>query len=901
MLIGRETETAGLGRLLEAARGGTSGALLLRGEAGIGKTALLEEAAAAAEGFVVLRATGIESEAELPYAALHQLLRPLEDRIEHLAGPQASALGCALGLLSERDTDRFLVGVGTLTLMADAAEEQPVLAILDDAAWFDQESGHALGFAARRLQAEGVVLLFAVRDEPGRQFALPGVAEMRIERLAEEPARTLLAARYGDGLDGSRRDDVLHRAAGNPLALLELARDGTTASGPEQAFGERVLELPASTQELLLIAAADATRSLAVIGQAARDLGLDAAALEPAETAGLVHVAHGTFEFRHPLVRSAVYNGAPFGARARVHLALAGALTADEDADRRAWHRASAVLGTDDKAAGDLECTADRAQARAGHAAASAALERSAELTADGGVRTRRLVAAARAAGMAGENERALALVNRVGTLADPGDVALVALIRAASAMHRTSPRECLDWCMRALEAGHEAAPAVALQAAIIATEACAQGRLWERLPDLRALVEVTRAETDDERAALATARGFCAFAADDFDVAFPALERALVLGAESDDPLTLLHAAWAAAYTGDLVQPAALAARAERAARATGALAALSVILTTRATWENAAGRYAAGESAAIESLALAKETGQDGLAAVNLAMLALADAVRGNEASCRERAAEAIAAGEAWDNCHPVSAATAALGILELGMGRPAEAVTRLRAVFEEGHMTYRHTVVDDLIEAAVRAGQPDDALDPLAAWQRWVRHSGLVVGEIVIARARAFLAPPEDADERFLEALAAHERVPWPFVHARTELAYGEFLRRARRKTDARVQLRSALARFEALDATPWADRAAAELRATGETARKRDPSTLPQLTPQELQIARLVAEGGRNREIAARLFLSPKTVEYHLRKVFQKLDIASRNDLIRLFGGGQAPSELVPAAP
>jgi DNA-binding CsgD family transcriptional regulator len=267
----------------------------------------------------------------------------------------------------------------------------------------------------------------------------------------------------------------------------------------------------------------------------------------------------------------------------------------------------------------------------------------------------------------------------------------------------------------------------------------------------------------------------------------------------------------------------------------------------------------------------------------------------------SCRERAAEAIALGEARDNCHPVSAASAALGVLELGLGRPAEALTRLQSVFVDGHMTYRYTVVDDLIEAAVRAGRPDDALDPLAAWQRWVQHSGLVIGDIVIARARAFLAHPEDADERFREALDAHERVPWPFVHARTELAYGEFLRRARRKTEARVQLRSALERFEALDAAPWADRAAAELRATGETARKRDPSTLAQLTPQELQIARLVAEGGRNREVAARLFLSPKTVEYHLRKVFQKLDITSRGDLVRLFSGGQAPPELLAAAP
>ena len=904
MLIGREAETARLGQLLAAARLGTSGALLLRGVAGIGKTALLAqaEAEAANEGFLVLRATGIESEEELPYATLHQLLRPLEDRIGGLAELQAQALRGALGLGEGRQSDRFLVGVGTLTLLADAAEHQPVLALLDDASWFDRASLDALSFTARRLHAEGVALLFAVRDEPDRRFVLPGVKELRVDPLDDADAQQLL----GNGVDARRRDEVIARAAGNPLALIELGRataNGTpVATGAEQAYVDRIRGLPDDTRSLLLLAAADTTTSLAVVGAAAAELGIDgAAALEPAETAGLVHASGGGIEFRHPLVRSAAYHTAPFAQRARAHLALAAVLTADEDADRRAWHRASAVLGADDNVATDLERTADRALARDGHAAASAALERAAQLTADGDARARRLVAAARTAGQGGDNDRALALIERVGWLTDPASVAVAALIRGVIALHRSEPRQAFDWCLKALTAGRDAVPAVALQAAVIATEACAQSRLWDRLAELRELVEGVQASTAEERSALAVARGFCAFAADDFDAAFPALEEALRIGAESEDPLTLLHAAWAAAYTSDLVQPAVLAARADRVARATGALGALSVILTTRATWELAAGRVAAGESAATESLALAQETGQEWLAAVNLAVLAQVDAVRGVEARCRERAAEAIAVGEASDNCHPVSAALHALGVLELGLGRPEEALGRLRAVFESGHMTFRYTVIDDLIEAAVRAGRPDDALDPLAAWQRWARHSRLAVGDVVIARARALLAEPADAEARFLEALVAHERVPWPLVHARTELAYGEFLRRARRKTDARVQLRSALARFEALGATPWADRAAAELRATGETARKRDVSTLAQLTPQELQIARLVAEGGRNREIAARLFLSPKTVEYHLRKVFQKLDIASRNDLIRLFAGGEAPPELVVAAP
>ena len=676
MLIGRETETAGLGELLNAARLGTSGALLLRGEAGIGKTALLEAAADAAEGFLVLRATGIESEAELPYSALHQLLRPLQDRIERLAEPQARALSGALGLAHEREADRFLVGAGTLTLLADAAEERPVLALLDDAAWFDHESGHALGFAARRLHAEGVVLLFAVRDEPDRPYALPGVPELRVERLAERFALELLRTRDGDGIDAGRRDDVVARAAGNPLALLELSSDGhgAGASGAEQAFAARVHALPEGTQELLLLAAADSTRSLAVVGEAARELGLDATALAPAETAGLVHAAHGTIEFRHPLVRSAAYHSAPFAARARAHLALAAVVRGDEDADHRAWHRAAAVLGTDDEVAGDLERTADRAHARGGHAAASAALERAGRLSADPAARARRLVAAADAAAMAGERQRALALLDRAGALSDPASAALAALIRGRIAMHRSSSRDAFESFMQALAAGHEAVPAVAQQAAIGAIEALAQGRVWDRLDELRALTGTIQAGTaPEERAALAVARGFIAFVAGDFDAAFPELHAGVELSADSADPITLMQGAWAAAFTSDLVQPSLLATRAERAARATGTLGALSGILATRATWDLSAARFAVAESSATESLALARETGQEGLAAVNLALLAHVDAVRGHEASCRARAAEAIALGEERDNCHPVSAAGLALGVLELGLRAP------------------------------------------------------------------------------------------------------------------------------------------------------------------------------------------------------------------------------------
>ena len=347
----------------------------------------------------------------------------------------------------------------------------------------------------------------------------------------------------------------------------------------------------------------------------------------------------------------------------------------------------------------------------------------------------------------------------------------------------------------------------------------------------------------------------------------------------------------------GDFARGIRLAGRAEQLARARGMMNPLSAILMGRAMWELGASRFAAAESTAAEALELAGEIGQEGVIAICTGLLARADAPRGREDDCRRRAADALALAAARSEAHPQSAAEAALAQLDLAMGRPADALVRLQGIFTTGHSLYRYAVIDDLVEAAAAAGRPDEALEAVAAWQRWLRHTDLPEGHAALARARALLAAPEDADARFNEAL---QRASWPFAQARTELAYGEFLRRGRRRTEARTQLRAALERFEALGAAPWAERAAGELRATGETARKRDASTLDQLTPQELQIARLVAEGGRNRDIAARLFLSPKTVEYHLRKVFQKLDIGARADLIRLVSSGDAAQELVGAA-
>ena len=443
-------------------------------------------------------------------------------------------------------------------------------------------------------------------------------------------------------------------------------------------------------------------------------------------------------------MRSAVYHSAPFAARARAHTALADVLDGEENADRRAWHHAAAVLGTDEDAAAELERTADRARTRGGYAAASAALERAGELTPAGGERC----APARRRppwrlAWPGTRGRSVAIVDRLGGVSDPALIAAIALTRGWEATDRGVPLEALDWFLETVRAGRHAAPEVAVQGAIRATEVAGQARVPERLAELRELIRDIPVTTDDARSALAVAEGFTAFAVQDFGETFPALSRAVALAEPSDDPLTLLHGAWAAAFASDLVQAIQLAARGERLARASGALSALATLLVSRAAWEVGAARFTAGESAAAEVLALTKETNQDGLAAIALALLAHVDAVRGREESCRRRAGEAIDIADRRGESQPRSAAELALAVLEIGLGRPAEALTRLQGVYSAGHAAYRYTVIDDLIEAATSAGRPDDALDALATWQHWTRHSGLVIGDVVLLRARALLA--------------------------------------------------------------------------------------------------------------------------------------------------------------
>jgi DNA-binding CsgD family transcriptional regulator len=905
MLYGRRAEREALDRLLADARRSRSGVLVVRGEAGVGKTALLDHAGTRADGMLVLRASGVESEAELPFAVLHQLLRPVLQLAGRLPEPQAAALRGALGLGPPGGDDRFLVSVAALGLLAEAAELQPVLCLVDDAQWLDRSSAEALRFAARRLEADPVALLLAARDGDLREFPAPGLPELHLQGLDPEPAAALLAG-AGTVLPAEVVGRLVERTGGNPLALLELPAsldpDQLAGRAPledvlpltarlEQTFGERVRRLSAPARTLLLVAAAEATGDPAVVLRATARLGVEAEALDEAEAAGLVQTGDGRLAFRHPLVRSAAYRTATFAARQAAHRALAEVLTGEDSADRRAWHRAAATVGPDEDAADELERSAERARRRGGPAAAAVALERAAELSGDGRERGRRLAAAATAAWLAGQADRAAALLDRAEPIAsDQRSQAEVAHLRGSIeasrgiAMHASAM----------LSAGSELAapldPSQALQMLLEASEVASYA--GDVTPTAELGRRAAAIPVDDKAGQFLSdlLQGMGRVAEGDAAAGGSLLRRAIALAGSLDDPRRLLWAGVAASFVGESDDGYALYARAVARARQEGAVGLLPRALEYLAVVEVAAGRYDAASASATEGLRLARDTGNDTSACRHLATLAHIAAVRGEEDACQAYAREALDRAGARGLGLPAMLASFALGMLELGLGRPAEALGWFQRLLAAGPGAgspfFAVYTVPDLVEAAVRGGQAEAAAAPLAAFEQLVTLAGTPDLLAQLARCRGLLGSDEGAAAHFEEALRRHQGQERPFDLARTELLYGEALRRARRRGEARSHLRSALATFERIGAAPWAERAGAELRATGETARKRDPSTLTQLTPQELQIVRLVGEGGTNREIGAQLFLSRRTVDYHLRNVFAKLGVSSRTELIRL---------------
>lgn len=913
MLYGRDSERSRLAELLDGARASRSASLVISGEPGVGKSALLENARDQAGDMRVLRGAGVESEAHLPFAALHQIVRPALEHLDDLAQPQADALRGALGLAAGGGEDRFLVSLAVLSLLAEAAEQRPVLCLIDDAQWLDDASADALVFAARRLEVERIVMLFAVREGEPRRFEARGLPELRLGGLDTEAAQMLLDRTPGAVLATDVRERLVVETGGNPLALLELSPALTEAqlSGAEpvltpipvstrveRAFLARVKRLPDDAQILMLVASADDSGDVGTVLRACAELGADAMALDGAQQAGLADVRGSHLELRHPLVRSAVYQAAPPSKRQAAHRALASVLDGEAEADRRAWHRAAASLEPDPSVGEELEQAALRARSRSGYAAASLAFERAAALTTDQQDRARRLTAAAENAWLGGRVERALTLLEAARPLVSaPIQRADIERFRGLIEMTRGVPA---DACGLLLRAATDVAPLDGERALHLLNLA---GLAAAYAGDSEAAVAIAEAvdglslvETPFTRMLLELLIGLGAHARGDFAEAAPRLRAALDLAQEldaaaSDQPVALLFAGRAALYLGD--DRAAYRAHHEAAARAraSGALSIVTQILPRLVTAELWAGRWPSAEANAREGLELARELGQHDLLAQELVLLGLIAGLRGSEDECRSLTTESRDLASARGLGIVLELASWALTVLELGLGRAEDAFRRSREIAGTPVVFWAGL---DRIEAATRAGERETARAWLDVFESWAASCSADWAAAVVFHCRALLSDDlQEAERLFLAASDAHDEAARPFERARTELAYGEFLRRGRRRLEAREHLRTALESFEALGAALWAERARAELRASGETARKRDPSTRDQLTAQERQIARFVAEGLTNREVAAQLFLSPRTIDFHLRNVFKKLGVSSRTALAR--------HDLEPAAP
>ncbi len=899
MLVGREAERARLRALLDDAAHGRSGALVLRGEAGAGKTALLDDLVAGADGLLVLRAHGVESESELPYAGLHQLLRPVAHELDGLAAPQADALRAAFGLRVSGGDERFLVSLAVLNLLAEQSERRPVLCVLDDAHWLDRGSLDALAFVARRLEAERIAMVFAVRDPATRSVAVDDLPTLPVDGLAPDAVRHLLERECGGPVHPDVQVRLVTATQGNALALAELAAALTPAqlrgaeplpaplpltAGVERAFRDRARRLPASTQTLLLVAATDDTARLATVLAAAARLGVPAGDLAPAERAGVVAVEGDALRFRHPLVRSAVVQGATSIERQAVHRALAAVLDAEADADRRAWHRAAGAFGPDAEVAADLDRAAERARDRGAFAAAAAAFERAADFVEGPEPRARRFAEAARQAWRAGHVDRVPLLLDRARSLT--ADRALRADVDELRGMVEFGVGVSLTAYRLLRRAAEEVAPhdpVRALEILTVAGEAASMASDADAEVELGALAaSLPVGDSTRERFLVDLLVGLGHHFAGDPVAAAGPLARALALVDALTEPVDLLAAGRAAMYLGDDAAALRCSAAVVERARATGEVGAVPIAGHRLALSELFAGRWAAGKATATEALRLAQATGQVELAPLAHVWLALHAALRGEVDACPAHVARAQAVSAERPMGLIDDSARWALGLLDLGRGEATSALARVRGI--------RHPVVLvfsslERVEAAWQAGDRESARAWVAELEQVARATRQPWALARAAHGRALLADGAAAERAFTEALRHHDAADRPFERARTRLALGKALRRARRRTDARTHLRAALDTFDQLGATPWTEHARTELRACGQTVRRRDDPRTDRLTPQEMQVARFVADGLSNADVAARLFLSRRTVDFHLRNVFAKLGISSRTELVR----------------
>ncbi len=904
LLLGRTGEREALDLLLANVRAGQSAVLVVRGEAGVGKTALMRYCARQSAGFRVARIAGVESEMELPFAGLHQLCAPMLGRLDALPEPQQVALGVALGLSSGAAPDRFLVALAALSLLAEVATEQPLLCVVDDAQWLDAASAQVLGFVARRLLAESVAIVFAVR-EPTDECELVGLPELALGGLQEAEARALLATVIPGRIDERIRDRLIAETRGNPLAILELPRALAATELPggvglegasalpgriEESFLRRLETLPVDARLLLLVAAAEPLDDPLLVWRAAEQLGIGFSAATADATQGLLEIDERV-RFHHPLVRSAVYRSATLRDRQTVHLALADAADPQIDPDRRAWHLAQASTAPDERVAEELERSATRAQARGGLGAAAAFLGRAATLSPDPSHRATRLLAAAGANRDAGAPEAALRLLGAIDSEAlDELGRARVEMLHGQIAFDQLRPSEAARHLAGAARRLEPVAVGLARTTHLEALGAAMYVGDRDGPAGLRTVAEAAlRAPAPEGAPAASDAllEGCALSLTKGHRAAAPSLRKAreLVLAPqpETDD-----HGHWLwFAVAGNAITVAQelwdaeawheLTARHVQFARDSGALVQLQFALNMLAWVLVLRGEQTKCRLALDEERMIAEATGNRPLSFTEM----LLGAWRGEErnaselieATLRETPARGRVAGYA----------AYASAVLHNGLGRHAEALDAARSAFELDHLGFGPFVVPELAEAAARTG--DTAL--LSSVHAWLAERTSVTRTdwslASEARVRALMNEGEAADSSYREAIARLGGTRLRPELGRAHLLYGEWLRREGRRTDAREELRTAHEMLAGMGMEAFAERARRELLATGEKLRKRTVQTRDELTPQERQIAGLARDGFSNPEIGARLFLSPRTVEWHLRKVFTKLGISSRMGL------------------
>jgi DNA-binding CsgD family transcriptional regulator len=901
MLVDRRTERSALDSLLASARGGMGSTLVVRGEPGIGKTALLEYAIESASGFRIARAGGAESEMELAYAALHQLCGPMLGWLQRLPGPQRDALGVAFGLRAGEAPDRFLVGLAVLNLLSEVAVERPLLCVVDDAQWLDQASAQALAFAARRLLAEPVALIFAAREPAGEFTGLP---EQLVRGLGVADARALLGSYLSVLLDERVSDRIVAETWGNPLALLELPHGLTpqelaggfgVPSAPglpgriEQSFLRRYEALPPPARLLLLVAAAEQAGDPVLVWRAAARLGITPDTAAAAEADGLL-VTGARVMFRHPLVRSAVYQAASPPERRAVHQALAEVTDPEADPDRRAWHLAQAALGPDEEVAGELERSAGRAQARGGVAAAAAFLERAVTLTLDPARQVDRALAAADAKLQAGAFDAALGLLATVeaGPL-DKRQRARADLLRGRIAF---VSGHILDAPLLLLKAARQFESLDLGMARETYLDALGAALYTGRLTvggGVREVAEAVRwapASPQPARGPDLLLDGLALLITEGYAAGMPMLKRALQSFrsghiSHAEEMRWLWLVCQVAIIAWDWETWRLLSARQVSLARDDGALVELAMALITLSTLLAWTGDFEPAAALIDEAEEINAATGSQlhfqPYAALQIAVW------QGDEATATALIESSLPKARRRGEGLALACIDWATAVLYNGLGRYEKALAAAEQASEHRQELWSTLILPELIEAAVRSGHAARAAGALDLLAETTRAAGTDWALGTEARSRALLAPDETAEDLYREAADRLGRSGLRIEQARAHLLYGEWLRRQRRRRDARDQLRAAYQIFVSAGAGAFAERARTELRATGERAPKRTAQTRAALTAREAHIARLAGQGASNPEIAAQLFISPATVAYHLRKVFTTLGISSRSQL------------------